>query len=326
MGWDCCEHCPTSEVVIREIDKAVRAVVPKMVIDPKFLLTALIRQLHRGNGAVDASQVFTSQIFDVKEVFTLQIENIYGREAGVAVQRAIENLFVCCECESCSKQGKRRVEPREFSQDINMFHIDQVLDGGTLRNHEEKERLQQDEADDFKRLHGLVSKHSKSLIEASKALQEIRSRRLYRATHATFEDYCQSAHGLSRQHVNHLIKAGKTLSEMETIVVAAGATLPSNEAQLRQLARVPDAEERCRHYLDLFEKVQQDGGEVTARRIREHLDGLAEQKSAGDAAPRLTPKQRISRALDVVGELEDEVGADGKVAALLAQLKELLAA
>lgn len=213
---------------------------------------------------------------------------------------------------------------REFPQFFRMYRANEIEAGDVRPN--KSEVLLHEEAKDFKRLHQQVAKHSKSLIEASKALQEIRSRRLYRATHSTFEEYCQSAHGLSRQHVNHLIKAGKTLSEMETIVVAAGAPLPSNEAQLRQLARVPDAEERCRHYLDLFEKVQQDGGEVTARRIREHLDGLAEQKSAGDAAPRLTPKQRISRALDVVGELEDEVGADGKVAALLAQLKELLAA
>ena len=113
---------------------------------------------------------------------------------------------------------------------------------------------------------------------------------------------------------------------METTVVTAGAPLPSNEAQLRQLARVPDAEERCRHYLEIWDNVGEEGGCVTAAKIRAHLDGLAEQKDPGTAAARLTTKQRISQALDVIGELEGEIEQGGKVATLVARLKELFAA
>ena len=213
---------------------------------------------------------------------------------------------------------------REFPQYFHMYRANEIEAGDVRPNRNNV--LPHEEAKDFKRLHGLVAKHSKSLLEASKALQEIRDRRLYRADHSTFEAYCQDAHGLSRQHVNHLIKAGKTLVEMETTVVTAGAPLPSNEAQLRQLARVPDAEERCRHYLEIWDNVGEEGGCVTAAKIRAHLDGLAEQKDPGTAAARLTTKQRISQALDVIGELEGEIEQGGKVATLVARLKELFAA
>jgi hypothetical protein len=40
---------------------------------------------------------------------------------------------------------------------------------------------------------------------AAKALKALRDRRLYRSTHATFEDYCRSRFGFTHRHVNYLI-------------------------------------------------------------------------------------------------------------------------
>ncbi|WP_256872027.1 hypothetical protein [Nostoc sp. TCL26-01] len=45
----------------------------------------------------------------------------------------------------------------------------------------------------------------RAFYAAAKALKELRDRRLYRSTHATFEDYCRSRFGFTHRHVNYLI-------------------------------------------------------------------------------------------------------------------------
>lgn len=45
----------------------------------------------------------------------------------------------------------------------------------------------------------------RAFYAAAKALKALRDRRLYRSTHATFEDYCRSRFGFTHRHVNYLI-------------------------------------------------------------------------------------------------------------------------
>jgi protein gp37 len=46
-----------------------------------------------------------------------------------------------------------------------------------------------------------------TFVEVGQALGQIRSRKLYRLTHSTFEDYCRERWGMTRQHANRLISA-----------------------------------------------------------------------------------------------------------------------
>ncbi len=63
------------------------------------------------------------------------------------------------------------------------------------------------------------------------ALLEIRESRLYRQSHATFEDYCRERWQLSKRHANRLIESVDVISNLGTMV----PTLPTSERQVRPL-------------------------------------------------------------------------------------------
>jgi hypothetical protein len=49
---------------------------------------------------------------------------------------------------------------------------------------------------------------------AAKALKALRDRRLYRSTHATFEDYCRSRFGFTHRHVNYWIAGSLVIDNL----------------------------------------------------------------------------------------------------------------
>ena len=65
------------------------------------------------------------------------------------------------------------------------------------------------------RLH-LEGKVERAFYKAGKALTELRSRRLYRSTHSTFEEYCRDRFGHSRQKSNYLIAAASVYDNLTT--------------------------------------------------------------------------------------------------------------
>lgn len=104
------------------------------------------------------------------------------------------------------------------------------------------------------------------------ALARMRNKRLYRDTHNTFEDYCRDVWGFSKTYANNLI----TASDVVTTIVVTNPELPppSNEAQARELARVPEAERA-----EVWERVvTETDGKPTAAAIRE---AVAPPRSGG---------------------------------------------
>ena len=76
------------------------------------------------------------------------------------------------------------------------------------------------------------------------AITRIHDEKLYIGSFTSFETYCQERWGITRQRAHQLITAGKLLATMSTIVDKqrqfggqVPAVLPTNEAQLRELAR-----------------------------------------------------------------------------------------
>jgi hypothetical protein len=80
-------------------------------------------------------------------------------------------------------------------------------------------------------LEGIISRGLASFGEVGQALLEIRERRLYRATHPTFEAYCRERWGWSKTHANRQIQAAELAGALTPIGV-----IPPNEAQARELA------------------------------------------------------------------------------------------
>lgn len=78
-----------------------------------------------------------------------------------------------------------------------------------------------------------------TFLEVAASLQEIRSSRLYRGTHADFQSWCRETLGLARSSVDGLIRSG----EVAQLLIDNGATLPPNtsEAVVRPLTSLPSA-------------------------------------------------------------------------------------
>jgi hypothetical protein len=75
----------------------------------------------------------------------------------------------------------------------------------------------------------VIEEGLKTFVDVGQALADIRDGRLYRADHATFEDYCSDRWGIGKSRAYQLINAAATTS---TIV---DAPVPANEGQARAL-------------------------------------------------------------------------------------------
>lgn len=106
------------------------------------------------------------------------------------------------------------------------------------------------------------------------ALAAIRDQRLYRETHATFEDYCRKRWGIGRSYANKQITAAK-------VTDALGTNVPKiNEAQARELAPLlgdPDA------VRDTWKRANEaTNGEPTAAAIRTARDFMTPVRTDSD--------------------------------------------
>lgn len=94
-----------------------------------------------------------------------------------------------------------------------------------------------------------VQKHLESFAPAGHALKEIRDKRLYRETHATFDLYCRQRWEMSKTQANRLIAAAQTVDNI------ASVTPPEisghlKESTVRSLAPLNAAQQR-----KVFERV-----------------------------------------------------------------------
>jgi hypothetical protein len=78
----------------------------------------------------------------------------------------------------------------------------------------------------------LESQVEQAFYVAGTALRQLRDRRLYRASHRNFEDYCRDRFGFARQAANYLIAAAGVFQNLTT---NGCQILPNNERQVRPL-------------------------------------------------------------------------------------------
>ena len=80
-------------------------------------------------------------------------------------------------------------------------------------------------------LERVIERGKQTFIEVGEALAEIRTKRLYRETHATFEEYLRKRWGMGRSQAYRLIDASGVVAAMSPI-----GDKPASEAQARALA------------------------------------------------------------------------------------------
>ncbi len=109
------------------------------------------------------------------------------------------------------------------------------------------------------RLH-LERQVERAFYVAGKALASLRSRRLYRSTHKTFEDYCRDRFGFERRHPYRLIEAAGVVDHLTQLSPNGTQTetesrqtemcpnglqiLPTSERQVRPLTKLDPDQQR----------------------------------------------------------------------------------
>jgi len=149
---------------------------------------------------------------------------------------------------------------------------------------------------DLVRLEEVVGRGIGVFWEVGRALEEISSRRLYRATHARFEDYCQARWGFSRQRAYQLVGAAEVMDDLAAAPPVSTRVdiypMPASEKQIRPLATLPAEQRR-----EVWEQAVEDAGgeQPTAADV---ADLVAEARAAlsPENRDRLSESERL-RAL-----------------------------
>lgn len=82
-------------------------------------------------------------------------------------------------------------------------------------------------------LEDVIDRGLSTFVEVGEALLEIRDARLYRSTHATFEDYCRARWRMGRRYANRIIEASEVAGAL-----GPRGPIPPSEAVARQLVPV----------------------------------------------------------------------------------------
>lgn len=99
-----------------------------------------------------------------------------------------------------------------------------------------------------------------TFCEVGDALLKIRDARLYRASHASFEDYCREKWGMTRRRADQLIEASAVVIGLASENHGSQIT---TERQARELAKVPESSRA-----EVLKQAA-EAGPVTAKAIKE---------------------------------------------------------
>lgn len=137
-----------------------------------------------------------------------------------------------------------------------------------------KNTLTAPERSDLRRLEAVVEKGIQTFVDVGKALKQIRDDKLYRENWHTFEAYCEDRFDFKRNYANKLIVS----ADLTELAKDLGTTVPKNERQARELAKVP--EEDWQDVIDEVAEVQQETGKpATASTFKQAAEKVAEKKA-----------------------------------------------
>jgi hypothetical protein len=122
-------------------------------------------------------------------------------------------------------------------------------------------------------LEQVIAQGLATFVTVGNSLLEMRDSRLYRDTHATFEDYCRERWGVSRIHAYRMIEAAGVASNLLPI----GNVQPTHESQIRPLASLEP--EQQREAWDAAVK-SAPNGKVTAAHVAQVIKAVRPPPSA----------------------------------------------
>lgn len=97
----------------------------------------------------------------------------------------------------------------------------------------------------YSRLNEKIAKGLRAALEAGKALNEVKERKLYKVEYGTWEEYLESRHSMSKSYASRIIRAAAIVLELEKrLPIGNFSVLPTSESQVRELLRLRSGEER----------------------------------------------------------------------------------
>jgi hypothetical protein len=152
------------------------------------------------------------------------------------------------------------------------------------------------ETDRLYELERVVARGLQTFVEVGQALAAIRDQRLYRAGHATFEDYCRERWGFGRTRAHRLIEAADLAAMLPM------GNKPANERQARELAPLKDDPEQVRAVWT--EAVAEHGPKPTAKQVRAKVTKASTRgEERHDQDPAWKRKQRAWRVFGQISAL-----------------------
>jgi hypothetical protein len=138
----------------------------------------------------------------------------------------------------CGEELSRDVQPQSI---CTAHRIGEVMNAVASNDQvSDTLSLTAEEANRLKKLERQIFRGSRLLIGIGKGLAEINRDKLYRGTHATFEEYVGEKFGFTRGHAYNLINA----AEADVNIRSIGGTAPTNEFQLRPLIKLTPEQQR----------------------------------------------------------------------------------
>jgi hypothetical protein len=178
--------------------------------------------------------------------------------------------------------------------------------------------LAQTETERLAALEDVIELGFQSFIEVGAALFEIRSTRLYRETHRTFEDYLHDRWNMSRQRAHQLIEAAEVAVNLSTVV----DTPPTSERQLRPLAGLEPDRQRA-----VWTAATKHNPDPTAQQVKNAVVEAAEpvieaKPQLRFLEPHLPEDPAAAEAVSVRTLLEADVGVVQRLATEVPETKE----
>lgn len=163
------------------------------------------------------------------------------------------------------------------------------------------------EQDSLHECETVIERGLATFVDVGTALARIRDGRLYRATHATFEDYCRDRWGFNDSRARQLIIAAQTASELGSVT---NVTV-TNEGQARAIA--PTLKE---HGPEFAAEVLKQAAELglTAKSIQ--------QTAERAVATRLQAESRRQQQAQAAAEIETYPAARAELNKLIDRLDD----
>ena len=118
-----------------------------------------------------------------------------------------------------------------------------------------KDNLTDAEIETLRDLEEEIERDIEQFWNVARCLLQIKTEKLYRGTHKTFDAYCRDKWDMTRVHANRLISFEKTVQTLKSEPVGTVA-IPTNEAQARPLSGLDDENKK-----KVGKKVKSDHGD-----------------------------------------------------------------